>query len=149
VNFSVCVDMTASGGGFYQVTDLHQHYQHTETFTPTQSSTRRICFTYDMTSPVHCTQPGTPSSSSCNSQPLELSTRLTRTPEVPNSVCVGGGWVEWCVCACVRACVCVCRRVRLVAWRYELCAQCVNYSCIIFINCMVFHGMNIISFLRF
>ena len=68
--------MKALGGGFYKLQDFTRSPQGTQTF-PTISTNRRICFTYDSTKPVHCSQSG-----SCSRSPLQLSTRLTRSPDI-------------------------------------------------------------------
>ncbi|KAK7493739.1 hypothetical protein BaRGS_00015068, partial [Batillaria attramentaria] len=84
---SLCVDMEAFSGGFYELQDDHMGARGLHTFTPVNQS-KRVCFTYDMTKPSHCSQSN---SQPCNSQPLELSTRLTREPEVTVLV---DGWFD-------------------------------------------------------
>ncbi|KAK7473965.1 hypothetical protein BaRGS_00034794, partial [Batillaria attramentaria] len=48
-------------------------------------STERVCILYDVSRPTHCSQ------TVCNDHPLELSSRLTRTPEISAHV---DGWTD-------------------------------------------------------
>ncbi|KAK7493717.1 hypothetical protein BaRGS_00015046, partial [Batillaria attramentaria] len=83
----ICADMQASSGGFYDVQNEMTHTSQ-RIFYQTVRKEKRVCFTYDMTKPDHCSQSNT---KSCNSQPLELSFRLTRKPQVTALV---EGWFD-------------------------------------------------------
>ena len=78
--------MVASAGGYYKLQDYRKQYNSTSYFPRTQSK-KRVCFIYDETKPAHCTQTG----GRCSSEPLTLSTRLTRHPEVRVDV---DGWTD-------------------------------------------------------
>ena len=84
---SVCADMKASAGGFYTLTDYSNVFYDNITFVDTYTS-KRVCFIYDMTKPIHCTDmpPHT-----CNKDPLVVSERVTRTGEL---TVVVDGWVD-------------------------------------------------------
>ncbi|KAK7483107.1 hypothetical protein BaRGS_00025675, partial [Batillaria attramentaria] len=84
---SLCADMEAFTGGFYDLQDDSTTSKGRRFFTPFSNYTKRVCFIYDMTKPAHCSQTHPP----CNSEPLEVSTRLTRTPEVEVHV---EGWFD-------------------------------------------------------
>ena len=73
----MCAVMTAYAGGYYKLQDYQGNDQRTETFSRTEKS-KRVCFIFDETKPAHCTETG----GTCSSEPMELSTRLTRYPEV-------------------------------------------------------------------
>ncbi|KAK7101794.1 hypothetical protein V1264_020121 [Littorina saxatilis] len=73
----LCVDIHARSGG---------HYGSYNTFESLPNS-KRICFLHDTSKPVHCSEK-TPT---CNSQPLKLSTRLTKVPVVEVRV---EGWED-------------------------------------------------------
>ena len=62
--------MESFSGGFYTTSG-----QTTVRFTPV-STKKRVCFLYDKTKPAHCSDQG------CNSEPLRLSARVTRLPEI-------------------------------------------------------------------
>ena len=83
---SVCAVMTAYAGGYYKLQDDHGNDQGTEIFPQTETS-KRVCFIFDETKPAHCTETG----GTCSSEPMELSTRLTRYPEVNVQVT---GWSD-------------------------------------------------------
>ena len=78
--------MEASAGGYYKLQDNSGNYKGTETFPETHKS-KRVCFIYDETKPAHCTETG----GTCSSEPLTLSTRLTRQPQVEVHV---DGWTD-------------------------------------------------------
>ena len=78
--------MEASAGGFYILQDYDYFYHGTEVF-PRTTASKRVCFTLDETKPVHCSETSSP----CTSEPLQLSTRLTRDPEVIARV---EGWTD-------------------------------------------------------
>ena len=78
--------MEASAGGYYKLRDYSGRYKGTETFPETHKS-ERVCFIYDETKPAHCTETG----GTCSSEPLTLSTRLTRQPQVEVHV---DGWTD-------------------------------------------------------
>ena len=69
--------MESFSGGFYTVQDeqTRRIIHPSEVFTRV-STKKRICFLYDETKPAHCSDQG------CNSEPLRLSTRVTRLPEI-------------------------------------------------------------------
>ncbi|XP_071092662.1 uncharacterized protein [Haliotis cracherodii] len=71
----ICLDFSATGGGFFKYQDFDRNHQGTEIYSH-QTSTKQLCFRYDIGKPVHCSMLNP---SSCVSQPLELSTRITRT----------------------------------------------------------------------
>ena len=69
--------MESLSGGFYTLQDGHRHVVGSAvSFTPV-STKKRVCFLYDSTAPTHCSDHG-----GCGSEPLQLSTRLTRHPEI-------------------------------------------------------------------
>ena len=79
--------MQAFSGGFYNLTDEHVNPQGHILYPRVPSKKKRVCFIYDMSKPIHCSdQPG-----GCNSETLRLSTRLTRHPEVNVHV---DGWLD-------------------------------------------------------
>ena len=78
--------MEASAGGFYDLKNFNGGSEGTETFPETKSN-KRVCFTLDETKPAHCSE----TSGSCTSEPLQLSTRLTRQPKVDIHV---DGWID-------------------------------------------------------
>ena len=68
--------MESFSGGFYTPKDERtQVLKHTETFRRV-STKKRVCFLYDDSKPTHCSDRG------CSSEPLRLSTRVTRRPEI-------------------------------------------------------------------
>ena len=68
--------MESFSGGFYTPKDERtQVLKHTETFRRV-STKKRVCFLYDDSKPTHCSGHG------CSSEPLRLSTRVTRRPEI-------------------------------------------------------------------
>ena len=73
----LCADLESFSGGFYNVQNeaTQQLIGNSELFTPV-SAKKRVCFLYDESKPIHCSETG------CNSEPLQLSTRLTRHPEI-------------------------------------------------------------------
>ncbi|XP_046356144.2 uncharacterized protein LOC124135035 isoform X2 [Haliotis rufescens] len=71
----LCIQFSATGGGFFRYQDFDRHHIGTQTYTP-QTSSKHLCFRYDMSKPVHCSKLRT---GHCSSQPLELSTRVTHT----------------------------------------------------------------------
>ena len=83
---SVCAVMTAYAGGYYKLQDYQGNDEGTETFPRTEKS-NRVCFIFDETKPAHCTETG----GTCSSEPVELSTRLTRYTEVNVQVT---GWSD-------------------------------------------------------
>ena len=83
---SVCVIITAFAGGYYKLQDNQGNFNGTETFPRTEKS-NRVCFIFEETKPAHCTETG----GTCSSEPMELSTRLTRYPEVNIQVT---GWSD-------------------------------------------------------
>ena len=78
--------MTTYAGGYYKLQDYSTNDRGTETFPRTETS-KRVCFIFDETKPAHCTETG----GTCSSEPMELSTRLTRYPEVNVQVT---GWSD-------------------------------------------------------
>lgn len=83
---SFCADMAASSGGYYDVVDTLDRKQSQVVYDPV-SSKKRVCFVYDMEHPVHCSD----KQGECNTKPLELSTRLTRVPDIRVFV---NGWFD-------------------------------------------------------
>ncbi|XP_046356064.2 uncharacterized protein LOC124134978 [Haliotis rufescens] len=71
----LCVQFSTTGGGFFKYQDFDGHPVGTQIYSH-QSSTKQLCFRYDIGQPVHCSKLNT---GHCMSQPLELSTRITRT----------------------------------------------------------------------
>ncbi|XP_067670393.1 uncharacterized protein [Haliotis asinina] len=71
----ICINFSATGGGFFRYQDLNGNHKGTEIYSH-QTSTKRLCFRYDISKPVHCSKLTT---GRCLSQPLHLSTRITRT----------------------------------------------------------------------
>ncbi|KAK7496776.1 hypothetical protein BaRGS_00011985 [Batillaria attramentaria] len=83
---SLCADMEAFSGGFYDLLDERTSPRGQITYRRV-SKEKRVCFTYDESKPVHCSE----TSAGCQSEPLQLSTRRTRTPQVTVHV---EGWVD-------------------------------------------------------
>ncbi|KAK7493736.1 hypothetical protein BaRGS_00015065, partial [Batillaria attramentaria] len=80
---NVCVVLEAISGGFYSISaggsvGSLQPFQR-------QSTTERICHLLDESKPVHCSESG------CQKLLFELSSRLTRTPEIGVVV---DGWLD-------------------------------------------------------
>ncbi|KAK7496757.1 hypothetical protein BaRGS_00011966, partial [Batillaria attramentaria] len=69
---SLCADMQASSGGYYDLQNENSRFVSTETFRPVTKS-KKVCFLYDPTKPTHRGD---------TQNILHLSTRLTRTPEI-------------------------------------------------------------------
>ncbi|KAK7496782.1 hypothetical protein BaRGS_00011991 [Batillaria attramentaria] len=86
---SLCADMEASAGGYYNLQDESFHSSGTQTFRNLPNS-KRVCFLYDPTKPAHCSQTGLRCNSSSDSV-LQLSTRLTRTPDISVHI---QGWMD-------------------------------------------------------
>ncbi|KAK7496758.1 hypothetical protein BaRGS_00011967, partial [Batillaria attramentaria] len=86
---SLCAVMEASSGGYYNIQDVATtRFIRTETFQPLSTS-KQVCFLFDPTKPVHCSQVG---SSRCSSESmLKLSNRLTRTPSTSVHI---QGWLD-------------------------------------------------------
>ena len=57
--------------------DENGHSLHTRKTFNTASTKKQVCFLYDSTAPTHCSDHG-----GCGSEPLQLSTRLTRHPQI-------------------------------------------------------------------
>ncbi|XP_071093296.1 uncharacterized protein [Haliotis cracherodii] len=83
----LCIQFSATGGGFYKYQDFDRHYKGIQTYTP-QTSTKHLCFRYDISKPTHCSKLRT---GRCSSQPLELSTRITRTGSIHVKT---SGWTD-------------------------------------------------------
>ncbi|KAL8573306.1 hypothetical protein ACOMHN_032768 [Nucella lapillus] len=83
---SLCVIMSATAGGYYDLQNYNKVYNSTATF-PQTSNSKRVCFIFDGTKPAHCLSTG----GSCTSQPLTLSTRLSRSTQVKVTV---EGWSD-------------------------------------------------------
>ncbi|KAK7496778.1 hypothetical protein BaRGS_00011987, partial [Batillaria attramentaria] len=86
---SFCAYMEASAGGYYNLQDKSTSPRGTETFRQVPKS-KRVCFLYDPTKPVHCSQTSSGCSSSSDSI-LQLSTRLTRTSNISVNI---QGWLD-------------------------------------------------------
>ncbi|KAK7496784.1 hypothetical protein BaRGS_00011993, partial [Batillaria attramentaria] len=86
---SLCANMEASAGGFYNLRNEYYSSKGTETFRKVPKS-KRVCFLYDPTKPVHCSQTDSWCSSTSDSM-LQLSTRLTRTPNISAQI---QGWLD-------------------------------------------------------
>ncbi|KAK7092487.1 uncharacterized protein [Littorina saxatilis] len=72
----LCVDMESFSGGYYTLQDeTTRRIRGTTEFSPV-STKKRICFLYDESKPIHCSDEG------CGREPLRLSTRITRQPEI-------------------------------------------------------------------
>ena len=81
------MDVAAQAGGYYNIQDDQGRSQGTANF-PTITATRRVCFTYDGSRPVHCSAGG---AGGCSSAPLQLSTQHTRSRELHVAV---AGWLD-------------------------------------------------------
>ncbi|XP_046569939.1 uncharacterized protein LOC124278266 [Haliotis rubra] len=82
-----CIYFSATGGGFFKYQDFDNHHLGTQIYSH-QTSTKQLCFRYDIGQPEHCSKLNT---GHCVSQPLELSTRITRTGEVHVKT---SGWTD-------------------------------------------------------
>ncbi|KAK7493680.1 hypothetical protein BaRGS_00015009, partial [Batillaria attramentaria] len=82
----LCAVMEAFSGGFYNLQDAANTSQGHFTYQPI-NKTKRVCFMYDGSKPTHCSQ----GSSACHSEPLELTSRLTRSSDVQVHV---AGWTD-------------------------------------------------------
>ncbi|KAK7493722.1 hypothetical protein BaRGS_00015051, partial [Batillaria attramentaria] len=74
---SLCADMESFSGGFYNLQDTGRHSKGQETYNRV-NKTKRVCFMFDGTKPTHCSEFG----SACNSEPLKLSTRVSRDSSI-------------------------------------------------------------------
>ena len=84
--FRLCADMESFSGGFYKLQNEHLHIVGSPVTFSLVSTKKRMCFLYDSTAPSHCSDHG-----GCGSEPLQLSTRLTRHPQIQVHV---EGWSD-------------------------------------------------------
>ena len=75
----MCLKYIVTGGGFLISIDTTSSQLTRSSPVPYQkiSSTKTICYHYDETPPLHCLE-----NEECNTEPLQLETRISRTPNI-------------------------------------------------------------------